>query len=259
MTVGSETVQKALSLLYIFSEQRPCSGLSELSRIAGFNKATTLRYLTALQTRGFVELDADTKTYRLGPAFLRFASLREAHVPQSAAVQDILKTLARNTGETAHASVFAGGVLTNIAQVESPRTNRVRIDPGETLPFHATASGLAFLAVAPVALCAAVLDGPLPGLTPHTITDFAGLRRTLEQARSQGYATAEQSYDEDVIGIAAPYYDAAGEVRGAIAVAAPSARMTDKLRDTIADEIRKAADRMTRAQGGLPQDITPSQ
>jgi DNA-binding IclR family transcriptional regulator len=255
----SETVQKALSLLFIFSERQPTAGLSEASRLGGFNKATTLRYLTALQSRGFVELDQDTKTYRLGPAFLRFASLREAHVPQSAAVQDILETLARSTGETAHASVFSGGVLTNIAQVESSRTNRVRIDPGETLPLHATASGLAFLAVAPVALCAAVLDGPLPGLTPQTITDFAGLRRTLEQARAQGFAVAEQSYDEDVIGIAAPYFDAGGEVRGAIAVAAPSARMTADLRNTIACEIRKAADQMTRAQGGLPQDSTSSQ
>lgn len=55
------TVDKALSLLRFFSPQIPELGLSELTRQSGFDKATTLRCLTALERNGFVEQDVNTR------------------------------------------------------------------------------------------------------------------------------------------------------------------------------------------------------
>ncbi len=46
-TNSVQTVDKALGLLDYFSEQRSSIGLSEFARLAGYNKATTRRFLVA--------------------------------------------------------------------------------------------------------------------------------------------------------------------------------------------------------------------
>lgn len=106
-----QTVDKALSLLNLFSERRAAIGLSELSRLSGFNKATVRRFLIALEKHGFVEQDATSRAYRLGPALLRLARVREAVSPVTSIVQPILEGLVAELGETAHFSLYAGGSL----------------------------------------------------------------------------------------------------------------------------------------------------
>ena len=59
------TVDKALSLLRHFSVQHPEIGLSELSRLAGYDKTTILRCMNALERNGFVEQNSDSKNIAL--------------------------------------------------------------------------------------------------------------------------------------------------------------------------------------------------
>jgi IclR family acetate operon transcriptional repressor len=251
MAPGSSTVDKALTLLSFFSEQRPFVGLSELSRLSGFNKATTLRLLASLEAKGFVEQSPETKEYHLGPAVLRYAQVREASFPLKNAVQSILEQLVERTGETAHASVIAGDSLANIGQVESRRSNRVIIDPGEALPFHATASGIAFLAFAKPEIVEAAVARGLTAHTAYTITDPEKLRERIRQARADGFARSSESYEEEVVGFAAPHFGPSGEVSGAVAVALPKARATAEAELTVVAEIRDAARRLTASRGGF--------
>ncbi len=75
------TTSKALSLLDFFSRAQPLIGLSQMSRLAGINKASTHRLLGELADFGLVEQVTPGREYRLGPAFLRLAALREQNVP----------------------------------------------------------------------------------------------------------------------------------------------------------------------------------
>lgn len=254
MSRGSSTVDKALTLLGFFTEQRPCIGLSEMARLSGFNKAGTLRLLLSLETKGFVEQDTETREYRLGPAFLRYAQVRESSFPFHEAVRSVLEALVASTGETAHAAVIAGGVLANIDQVESRRSNRVILAPGETLPFHATASGFAFLAFARPEFVEAALSHDLKAYTPHTSTDTERLREQISAVRASGYARASESYEEEVVGYAAPFFGPSGEVAGTVAVALPKARAAEDVERKVASEVCSAARRLTAYRGGIHPD-----
>ena len=75
------TVGKALELLDLFSRSRPQAGLSELARLAGVNKATCYRMLGEMALHGLVEQVGPSREYRLGPALVRLARVREAAVP----------------------------------------------------------------------------------------------------------------------------------------------------------------------------------
>ena len=141
------TVGKALDLLDLFTHQRPSAGLSEIARLAGLNKATCHRLLTEMESRGLVEQTGAAREYRLGPAVLRLASLREAAVPTREAAMPVLRALAEATGETAHLSHLVAGRLQTLAFAYSARTGvRVMMEDADFLPFHATASGAAVLA-----------------------------------------------------------------------------------------------------------------
>ncbi|MEM8801182.1 MAG: IclR family transcriptional regulator [Pseudomonadota bacterium] len=257
MSTAPSTVRKALTLLDYFSVRRPTIGLSEFSKLSGYNKSTTLRFLTALESKGFVEQDQETRMYKLGPAFLRFSQLREASFPLAEAVGVVLRDLSSATQETALASVISGDSLANIGVVESQRANRVIIEPGISLPFHATASGMAYLAFADSASVEAALSGDLETYASQTVVDAAMVSQKLEVIRTTGIAHTEGSFDEGVKGIAAPYFGPSGKVCGSVASAFPAVRGTPDHIALLEGCVRKAARKLTDLRGGYYPDDFP--
>jgi len=248
----SSTVAKALSLLAHFSEAEPEFGLSALARRAAVDKATVHRMLVVLAAAGLVEQNSHTKLYRIGAGVLRLARIREAAFPVSAVVEPALAHLTEVTGETAHASLISGSSLGTIGICPSPKSNRVSLEAGEALSLHGTASGIVFLAFCAPDIAQRSLAAKLPRHTRHTDTNPNRLRERIALARQKGFAEADQTYEDEVYGIAAPLFDAAGVATGAIAVATPCHRMTPALRKTIIRQLRDAAIGVTRAMGGEP-------
>ena len=250
MSEGPSTVLKALSLLDFFTERRVRIGLSDMARLAGFNKATTLRLLSALEAKGFVEQDTATRTYHLGPAVLRLAQLREAGFPMLDTVDAVLAELSARTGEMAHASLLVGGVLTNIGMRESRHANRVTIEKGEVLPLHATASGLAVLAFSAPDVIDAALRARLARHTGQTETDAGRLRTEIAAIARAGVALSNGRYEDGVLGIAAPCFSPEGVVSGAVAIAMPSLRATEPQLALCKEAVHDAARQLTERRGG---------
>lgn len=248
------TVEKALRLLDLFDERRSEAGLSELARLSGIDKATVLRMLGDLAATGLIEQDPSSRQWRLGAGILRLARLREAAFPVTGIINAILERLAQETGETAHASLRAGRDLGTIGVVESARSNRVYIEPGLMLPLHATASGLAYCAFARPEVRADVLARPLAAHTETTPTTTEALARRIDEARARGYASADQTYESEVYGIALPLFGADGFAVGALAVATPTSRLTDSHRDRIIAALAPAAREASLGMGGRIPD-----
>lgn len=253
----TEVVKKALCLLKVFTEARPELGLSDLSRMTQVDKATAHRLLQTLREEGLIDQHPVSKLYRLGGAVLVLARVREAAFPFTSLVQPMLDLLSDETGETAHCSIYTNHRLAVIAAAESRRANRVSMQGAETLPFHATASGLAFLAYAPAACVNEALAQPLAGFTRHTCTDRALVLANLNAARTAGYAVVDKTYEEDVVGIAAPIFGPDDTAIGALAVAAPSHRWTSELERQLAKAVPSAAISLSRTMGHEPPSTYP--
>jgi IclR family acetate operon transcriptional repressor len=247
------TVDKAFRLLNLFSIEVPELGLSEIARLASFDKATTLRLLTALERHGFVEQHHKTKKYRLGRSLLRFSRIREASFPIAQIVQPILDRVAETTEETAHASLASGNSLITIGVAAPRRAMHVHINPSEQIPFHATATGLAVLAYSAEDFVEEVISRKsLKRFTDHTVVSSDALRRQLADARKRGFALSSRGFDADVISVAAPIFDWSGKACGALAVACVAARLSAEKRRKVSAEILKAAIDATRAMGADP-------
>jgi DNA-binding IclR family transcriptional regulator len=245
------TVGKALDLLEIFTRQRPQVGLSELARLTGVNKATCFRLMAEMEQRGLVEQLGHSREYRLGPAVLRLAYLREAAVPTRDAAMPVLQALARATGETAHLSHLVGGALHTLGFAYSSQHGvRVMMDDADVLPYHATASGAAVLAFLPVAERARILSTPTPPRTSVSVTASL-MESRITQMQAQGWTEALSTFEEDVQGFAVPLFNAQSAPIGALAVAAAMPRMTPALRHVVITELTRAGVEINALWGGL--------
>lgn len=248
------TVLKALQLLDLFTRSRPQIGLSELARLAGLNKATCFRLMRDLCDSGLAEQIEVSREYRLGPALLGLAALRESNVPLRDAALPALQDLALETGETAHLSLLVGGELRPLAHAySSAHASRITMEDVQVFPFHASSSGMAVLTYQPPAFLEAFLSRPLAALTAQTQTDPAQLRARLRQIEAEGFAENLNSFEADVHSFAVPLFDALGRCTGALSIAALATRVTPassiKIRAAL---VRAAGSIITLWGGSLP-------
>lgn len=244
------TVSKAIDLLNWFSAERAEIGLAELQRLSGHDKATTYRYLSSLEASGLLEQNDDSRAYRIGPAVLRLAHIREVTVPRREGVRLVLPRLADATGETAHASVLQGASLVTLEAHSSAR-HSARVVIGESaLPLHATASGIAVLAYAESSFKTAALKN-LVRYTEFTHTTIEQIQADIQNVMEAGFGLSDQGYERGVFGVAAPLFDSTDRVAGAVAVASVSSRVDTVSTRLIKTELIGAAREITHSWGGV--------
>lgn len=246
-----KTVDKALGVLDQFSLDHTEIGLSELSRMAGVDKAATRRLLVAMAKHGFIEQSAETRKYRLGHGFLRLARIREATVPVTRIAQEAVDWLSAETNETAHASLPGARGMVTIAHRLPNRGRVIKVDPAELLFYHATASGLAYLAFATDATRERLLGLKRERIAEETITNEASLRAALDGFRAEGYSQTRNSFESDVASIGAVFSDGGEDPTGAVALALPKADMTSGRRAELLPLLQEAVARIERALTGL--------
>ena len=246
-----KSVDRALGVLRYFTVAEPELGLAEITRRTGLDKATVHRILTALSRNGLLEQISVSKKYRLGAEALRLARVREASIPISAIITPVLNHLAAETGETAHATLGSGDGMLCIGISEPQRATRVHVDPSAMLPFYASASGQAYSAYVEAERLKDILEvNQYEVFTNATPKDERDFLRRIETARENGFAVAHGTFEEDTVGVAAPFFDAGGKAIGAVAVAGLSARMDGEALARTGAMVCAAAKEVTRQLGG---------
>lgn len=245
------TIEKALGLLEHFSGQSPEIGLSDFTRLTSFDKGTVHRYLTALKDCGFLEQNPATKAYRLGPAPIRLAAVREKTVPLRSTVAIYVDRIAADIHELVHASVPQPGGMSMLYALDGGISGtRVGLDEAELLPFYATSSGIAQLAFGSASLRDKVLRTKITPFTDQTATSPDRIKALITQTQERGVAFADSTYEADVCSVAVPFFDISQTAIGTIAVATPSARMTPAMRQNITSTLIDNSLELTKSLGG---------
>ncbi|HWM83496.1 MAG TPA: IclR family transcriptional regulator [Pseudolabrys sp.] len=192
--------------------------LTALANQLGESKAKMHRHLSTLKFLGFVDQDAQTECYRLGPKLVHIGQAANDQFDLRRLAEPYMTRLRDLTHQTVVLSMPASGDAIVNAVVDSPNLVTISVRLGYRLPAHASAQGRVTLAFTPAAMQQRVLARKLQMLTPRTIVDPAVLRERLARIREQLY---EVSMDETLLGIsavAAPILNFDNELVGAIAV-----------------------------------------
>ena len=183
------------------------------------------------------------------PEYRRLAELREVTVPRRAGAAGPLRHLADQTGETAHVSVLSGTVLHALDHCESTRHSTRAVIDLQTLPLHATASGICVLAFGPAHLRDVALSS-LTAFTANTPVTGQTLEAAIAAAQARGYGESASALESGIHSLAAPLFDGTGQVAGAVAVASVASRMTAEALGTTVQHLNQAARDITHNWGG---------
>jgi IclR family transcriptional regulator, pca regulon regulatory protein len=247
-----QSLERGLSVIQAFSQERPSMTLTEVAREAGLTRATARRLLFTLQQLGYARFDGKrfaltAKVLDLGYAYL--SSLDLASIAQAE-----MESLVERTHESCSAAVLDGTEIVYVVRVPTTRIMTISLGLGSRLPAYATSMGRVLLADLDDDQLAAHLDGKgdgnidgyLPALTNRTITDPAGLRVELDRVRRQGWASVDQELEDGVRSIAAPLRDARGRAIAAVNISGHAGRVTlSNMRDRFLPELLATADRIS--------------
>jgi IclR family acetate operon transcriptional repressor len=226
MVRSAARAARILRVLFLTPEGKR---LSELSEELGLNKTTALRLLRTLMAEGVVVQEGRGGRFRLDPmSWLTVVARVPSVYPVAAGIKNVLRSLAEETGSTAVLELPVVAGRTMVATMWAEPERPLRVDPARqaAVPMHAVAGGKCYLASLGEAELQAWLKGPLPGLTPHTVTSPEGLAVELSGVRRQGYAVDREESALGCSGLAVPVSDGRGGVLAALCLTTPAGEMT---------------------------------
>lgn len=254
---GAQAIDRALSVLLCFAEQERELGITEISRALDLSPSTVHRIVRALSARGFLRQNPISDRYQLGQTTVILGQIAQRTFDLDRALP-LLKELAEITGESVNLGMRDRNRVFVLLHVESPHALRFDHKPGSEVPLHASAMGKCLVAWSRDPLGLLTELEPLPKLTPTTITSLDDWEAEIVRIRRRGYSVDDEESVAGVRCVGAPVVDADGTADIALAVLAPSVRMSDRTVQTVSKHVRRIAERIEELRAGDPLGAQPT-
>lgn len=252
--VVTPTLQGVSRALRVLDEvaKRPMR-TSELAEALNISWATLHRTLAQLEADGFIRRDeagmfhVGRKTWLLGSTYLVGHKLLEMAIPLlsrgSADVPGaVLQLVERSEGTSVvlySREATSGEIIT-------------RTTYGYHFPLHCGSKGHVLLAYSPREFVEEYLAGPLISLTAATVTDPAELRKILAKVREDGYSVTVADVQSFTGSVAAPVFDATGEVQACVCAVVQRSVIAGDKRDLVVDLVLRLAQALSLGMGWQP-------
>jgi DNA-binding IclR family transcriptional regulator len=222
---GVAAVDRALSILDVFTHADPELSLAQIAKRTGLYKSTVLRLTKSLEKFGYIHRSADG-AYCLGSKVLFLGSLYQRHFRTSAIVPQVLGRIVDELKESASFFVQDGDYRVCLHRVESTHHVRYALHEGERLPLTVGASS-------------------------HVIRAFTGAPGArYEKIRRDMYAASYGERDPETAAVSCPVFRADEQLAGALAVSGPRYRLEALGLKPVVPVLIKHAIDLTRTFGG---------
>lgn len=243
-------LQRAISILRCFTEERPELSLAEISEQTGLHKSTVYRLLNTLEKERFVRQSLDRRSYQLGVGLLELTKGMFGPSELRKRSKLFMWELQRQTGETVGLHVRLGHHRVCVDEIESDHPLRMCSRVGYPYPLYAGAAGKVLLAFAPESEREYLIRSqPLVKICRNTITDPLRLREELRQVAAQGFAVSVEETTSGAAAVAAPVYDASGRVVASLNITGPLSRLAASDWGELARLVREVARHISEAMG----------
>jgi IclR family transcriptional regulator, KDG regulon repressor len=200
-------------------------GVSDLSRKLALSKGAVHKLLATLESEGFIRQNPATKQYYLGYTLLELGNQVLKNHNLSDFVKPYLEKLSQMSSELITLCVKDDRDAIYVEKIDSQYPIRFNVDMYRRFPLYATSAARAILAHCDLSLIDDLLSEDIRTYTPYSIKDPEAIKSRLLEIRQQGYEISSDMRNIGVTGIAAPLFDANGEVSASISIIGPSDRM----------------------------------
>ena len=241
-TDGIQAVTLAFRIVEHLVARRRAVGVTTLAEALGTTKSRIHRHLQTLVAGGYLTQETETERYRVGPRLIGLARQVGDDLDLVDIATPVLRDLRDTLGHFTVLSQLEQDGVRVLAALSGRSVIEIGVRRGSLLQFHGSAQGKVVLAFAEEDLRRRVLRSRLDMLTPLTIVSPIALETELARIRERGWGTG---FNEALVGLntlAAPVFDAAGAVMGAIGIV-DSIQFIEKVpsADQVAETVRAAA------------------
>jgi IclR family transcriptional regulator, pca regulon regulatory protein len=256
----SQSLERGLAILSAFGRGGSSLGIAQLGRELDLSRSTTHRYVATLAMLGYLEQDAATKKYRLGPRVidLGLAAINSMEVREVSAPH--LQQLSDETGYTVNMAVLDGLDIVYVDRCRNSRAGQREIDlnlhVGSRLPAYCTSMGKVLLAYLPREECDELLERlELTRRGPNTIVVKADLVAELGRIRQAGMAVNNEELAYGLRSIAAPIFAQDGRPTAALNLAVHSSMVSmEDLLARLSQPLRETAHAISARLGYRPEE-----
>jgi DNA-binding IclR family transcriptional regulator len=242
---NSSATLRAIAILETMAQADGPLGLIELMQATGLPKPTVHRIATLLCDAGLLMREAEGRRFAPGPRLAALGLATLTHAAWRAPRHAILKSLVAEIGETCNLTLLDGADVVYLDRVEAAWPLRLHFQAGSRVPAHASASGKLLLALLPARERRRLLDTLTYSYhTANTITRRHDLEAALKQIRRARLSTDNEEYLDGTVCVAVPVENDRRRVAAALAVHAPTSRMTLAQALECVPALRRAAARL---------------
>jgi DNA-binding IclR family transcriptional regulator len=234
---GVRSIQRALDILSLLTEDRPLIAVRDIVAATGLAKTTVIRIVQTLEQSGL--LWATNAGYMAGPGLWRWAHLARRGWELPPETQRLMRELAARERETVNVYVARDIVRVCIAQQESPQPLRHVVHVGDELPMWAGASAKVLLRDASAGLLERVARS-----SPYGEGHVRRMREWIDEAAQRGYAVSHGEREAGLSAVAVPILGRSGTVVAALTLSGPTVRFADDRVAAFADALLAAAAQM---------------
>ncbi|MDB5368550.1 MAG: hypothetical protein JWP20_108 [Roseomonas sp.] len=231
---AASSLERALSILEAFTEERPVLTLSEVVQLTGLNKTTAFRLLAVLCRRGFVSRRQGTGQYTAGVRAVAFAGAYHRQFSLLDVVRPVIASIRDQVNETIILGLRHGYYRIDVEYSRCSHQLQAVVTLGVEKPLHVGAGGRALLSSlsAPelADYFACVERRPL---SKTTLVEQHDIEEALVQIRRQGFAESFGEANTGLAGIAAPINDPRVQPAAALIASIPMQRLSPELRERV--------------------------
>ncbi len=243
---------RGLSILALFDVDHREWSIDDMAERTGLLRMTTYRMVRTLESARFLVRDATTNQYHLGPATLAMSYASEGSSGFVAIARPFLESLVEETGESVTLAVEVDGAPVCVDAIDTTRPFQRHTAPGRIIGNLASVHGKIFAAFKPAGERAEMLAGPLPQLTPYTVTDPQALAEQFDAIVREDLAYDDQGLYVSLCAVASPVRDQLGDVVAAISVVTPIGRYGPDERVRYAAAVKRTATALSTYLGWNP-------
>ncbi|MGD8387227.1 MAG: IclR family transcriptional regulator [Desulfobacteraceae bacterium] len=249
---GIQSVNRALSLIFLFTHDSPRLGITEIAKALDLSKPTVHALARTLVNQGMLEQDPETRKYRLGFKVYELGIVLAGSLEINQKGAGLAYQLASQTGLVTRIAIWGLDSALITVNIE-PRSHLYFIHQiGPRIPAYCSAVGKALLAnVSPGDLERYLEQVHLNPLTENTITDKEKLVEEIKEVSRRGYSLDRE---ENILGLAcigAPIFGWGGRLEGAISVSG-DAKVIYKGEDSFLLQLLKTGKEISRSMGYFP-------
>jgi len=221
------------------------------------NKSTAYRFLTTLESLGYVVQDLENNRYALGSKVVWLASRFLEAIDMRTLARPVLLQLREETGETIHLAILDQFEVVYIDKLDGKSSMRMASRVGNRMPVHSTGLGKALFAYMPEDAWQNYIEKVgLARRTTNTITDPSAFFQEMRLIRDRNYSIDNSENEDGIRCVALPIRDHTGKVVAAISIAGWILTMTPERDLEMAKIGRKYANMLSAKLGYLQREAT---